>query len=101
MLTVVMIQRQMKLYVRVRKGIQMLVKETKSNALVSIICLFLEDRYVSDFVDSCDVDNGGCDKNADCCHDKHTHEVVCTCKTGYTNVGKGDKVKCKGTAYHI
>ena len=46
--------------------------------------------------DSCNVNNGGCDKNADCSHDKGTFAVVCTCKTGYTNVGTGTTVKCDG-----
>ena len=48
------------------------------------------------FPDSCTVDNGGCDKNAICSHDKGTFAVVCTCKTGYTNVGTGATVKCEG-----
>ena len=49
--------------------------------------------------DSCNVNNGGCDKYATCSHDSTTFAVVCTCKTGYTNVGTGSTVKCEGT-YH-
>lgn len=40
--------------------------------------------------------NGGCDKNALCSHKKDTYEVVCTCKTGFTNVGGVDNVQCDG-----
>jgi hypothetical protein len=47
-------------------------------------------------LDSCEVKNGGCDKNADCSHDATSYDVVCTCKTGYTNVGKDGKVVCLG-----
>ena len=47
-------------------------------------------------LDSCNVNNGGCDKNADCSHDKTTFAVVCTCKTGYSNVGTDGIVKCDG-----
>ena len=47
-------------------------------------------------LDSCKVNNGGCHKNADCSHDKTTFAVVCTCKTGYTNVGGKDRVICEG-----
>ena len=46
--------------------------------------------------DSCKVENGGCDEHADCSHDKKSYAVVCTCKTGYTNTGKGGKVVCQG-----
>lgn len=52
-------------------------------------------------IDSCDVDNGGCDKNADCSHQKKTFAVVCTCKMGYTNIGKDGKVECKGMEIEI
>ena len=51
---------------------------------------------VNILLDSCDVKNGGCGKYADCCHDPKTNEVVCKCKTGYTNVGKDGKTECKG-----
>ena len=47
-------------------------------------------------IDSCKVNNGECDKNAKCSHDQATFAVVCTCKTGYTNVGTDGKVKCEG-----
>ena len=47
-------------------------------------------------VDSCKVKNGGCDQYADCTHNADTFAVVCTCKTGYTNVGDAQKVICKG-----
>lgn len=48
------------------------------------------------FSDSCTVSNGGCDPNAACSHDKDSNAVVCTCKTGYTNVGTDGTVVCKG-----
>lgn len=46
-------------------------------------------------VDSCDVNNGGCDPNAECSHDA-TNAVKCTCKTGYTNTGSDFNVVCTG-----
>lgn len=49
-----------------------------------------------DILDSCEVDNGGCGKNADCSHEKKSFSVVCVCKTGYTNVGKDGNVVCEG-----
>lgn len=48
------------------------------------------------FVDSCQVENGGCDTNAICSHDSKTNAVKCTCKTGYTNTGSSSNVICKG-----
>ena len=54
-------------------------------------------KKTSDLIsDSCDVNNGGCDKNADCSHCGKTNGVICTCKNGFTNVGTADKVVCKG-----
>ena len=47
-------------------------------------------------VDSCDVNNGGCDPNAYCSHDESTFAVVCTCNAGYTNVGDMKQVRCEG-----
>lgn len=47
-------------------------------------------------LDSCTVNNGGCDANAACTHDASTNAVVCTCKTGYTNVGTNGNVVCQG-----
>ena len=49
------------------------------------------------FVDSCTIKNGGCDANAICSHHPTTNEVVCTCKTGFTNTGKTN-VTCTGTS---
>ena len=37
------------------------------------------------FTDSCQVNNGECDVNADCSHDAATFAVKCTCKIGFTN----------------
>lgn len=47
-------------------------------------------------VDSCNVNNGGCDKNATCSHSLQSFAVICTCNTGYTNVGNASSVKCQG-----
>ncbi|CAF4634909.1 unnamed protein product, partial [Rotaria magnacalcarata] len=44
--------------------------------------------------DSCKVNNGGCDSNAACSHDASTNAIVCTCKSGYTNVPTGGVVTC-------
>lgn len=49
--------------------------------------------------DSCLVMNGGCDTNAVCSHDATTNACKCTCKTGYTNVGSGTNVVCKGEKF--
>ena len=50
----------------------------------------------SHVLDSCTVNNGGCDPNAACSHDSTTNAVKCTCKTGYTNTGTGSNVVCTG-----
>ena len=42
------------------------------------------------------MNNGGCDTNAFCSHENKTFSVVCTCKTGYTNVGTAPSVVCTG-----
>ena len=47
-------------------------------------------------VDSCQVNNGGCDSNAICSHDSKSNGVVCTCKTGYSNTGSASNVICTG-----
>lgn len=47
-------------------------------------------------VDSCEVNNGGCGANTICSHDQSTFAVKCTCKPGFTNVGTGSVVTCKG-----
>ena len=62
----------------------------------TLTCWKLYFSHQVSIVDSCNVNNGGCDKNAACSHDKDTFAVVCTCKTGYTNVGSGSTVKCEG-----
>ena len=51
-------------------------------------------------IDSCTIKNGGCDANAICSHHPTTNEVVCTCKTGFTNTGNTN-VTCTGTAVVI
>jgi hypothetical protein len=47
-------------------------------------------------VDSCRVQNGGCDMNAICSHEPATNAVVCTCKTGYTNTAVSPSLSCTG-----
>jgi len=47
-------------------------------------------------IDSCKEKNGGCDCNAICSHNPTTFDVVCTCKTGYTNTGSEANVTCTG-----
>ncbi len=47
-------------------------------------------------LDSCKVNNGGCDCDAQCSHDKNTNAVKCTCNPGYTNTGSGSTVSCTG-----
>ena len=48
------------------------------------------------FLDSCQVNEGGCDLNAICSHNTTTNAVICTCKAGYTNSGSQSTVVCKG-----
>lgn len=55
--------------------------------------------YFPTSTDSCQVNNGGCDPNAVCSHEETTNAVKCTCKTGYTNVGTGSTVVCKGNTF--
>lgn len=52
--------------------------------------------FLLSFLDSCLVNNGNCDVNADCSHDTATFGVVCTCKKGYSNTGTNGVVKCTG-----
>lgn len=47
-------------------------------------------------LDSCQVNNGGCDRNAVCSRDAKTNVIECLCKTGYTNTGLGATVVCTG-----
>ena len=47
-------------------------------------------------LDSCQVNNGGCDQNAICSHEAVTNAVVCQCRSGYTNTGCAVTVKCTG-----
>ena len=48
------------------------------------------------FLDSCLVNNGGCDASALCSHDPKTNACQCTCKNGYTNTGSATNVVCTG-----
>ena len=54
----------------------------------------------SHWTDSCQVKNGGCDANAACSHDPSNNQVLCTCKTGYTNTGSASNVNCTGRTMH-
>ena len=47
-------------------------------------------------VDSCLVNNGGCDPSALCSHDPRTNACQCSCKNGYTNTGSMSNVVCTG-----
>lgn len=48
--------------------------------------------------DDCKIKNGGCDPNADCSHNATTNDVICTCKTGYTDTApETTKTVCTGT----
>lgn len=50
-------------------------------------------------LDSCQVNNGGCDINARCSHDPDTNAVLCTCNTGFVDSGSNSESlhKCTGT----
>lgn len=98
MLLALMIQRQMQLNAPVTQvtRIQVVVlpwyaqvrgKSSKTDLLLNTLTCI---------TDSCQVNNGGCDTNAFCSHDKTTNAVICTCKTGYTNTGSASAVVCKG-----
>ena len=59
--------------------------------------LLIDNNLFREFsLDSCQVNNGGCDPCATCSHDAATNSVVCTCKTGYTNTGSDSTVVCTG-----
>ena len=67
------------------------------------LCHSAEQRDTSDLIafcfslsDSCKVNNGNCDENADCSHDTVTFAVICTCKNGYSNTGTNAVVRCTG-----
>lgn len=47
-------------------------------------------------IDTCLVNNGGCDTNAICSHETTTNAVKCTCKTGYVFTGTGSNASCTG-----
>lgn len=51
------------------------------------------------FLDICEVNNGGCDKNAVCTRSSTNNAPKCTCKPGYTNVGCTSNVVCKGMLF--
>ena len=50
-------------------------------------------------LDTCLVNNGGCDKNADCSHESATNAVKCSCKTGYANTANGSNAVCTGKSF--
>lgn len=62
----------------------------------SIVKSFVLYIHLPMFIDSCLVNNGGCNTNAICSHDTATNECRCTCKTGYTNTGTANNVTCTG-----
>ena len=72
------------------------IRAKSSFAKVGSTNLFSLSTSASPSTDACDVKNGGCDANALCSHDATTNEVVCTCKTGYTNTGTAPTVTCTG-----
>ena len=84
------------LFVRAKEVTRMLEMKTMFAVEVRYLIGLLSPN-IPHISDSCTVNNGGCDKNADCSHDKTTFAVVCTCKTGYTNVGTPTAVKCEGS----
>ena len=49
-------------------------------------------------VDTCLVNNGGCDANAICSHDSASNVVKCYCKIGYTFAGNGSNLVCTGNS---
>lgn len=81
-----------------RQAIQILPKMEAQSAKVKFFFtnFIFKTIPLLSFIDSCTVNNGGCDSNADCSHQTKTFAVVCTCKTGYTNVGKDGSVVCQG-----
>ena len=52
-------------------------------------------------LDTCLVNNGGCDVNAICSHDSTTNAVKCYCKTGYSNTGSPTTVICTGKQHQL
>ena len=61
----------------------------------SMVDRCLEHEFFSFILtDCCQVNNGGCDPNADCSHNPSTNAPVCTCRTGYVNTGSITNVVC-------
>ena len=52
-------------------------------------------------IDTCFVNNGGCDANAICSHETTNNAVKCTCKTGYVFTGTGSNTTCTGNLYPL
>ena len=68
------------------------IERRKLRCMTPIVLLLL---------DSCQVNNGGCDKNAICSHVATTNEVTCTCRTGFTNTGSSTSVNCTGMTHAL
>ena len=96
-------QQRMQLDVLARLAIQTLVQVRTQSARVNLSCLkpmcVPSNAFVSliIFPDSCQVNNCGCDRNADCSHQLATYACECKCKIGYTNIGCSCNPFCTGT----
>lgn len=67
-----------------------MLKSMRSRLLITSIHL------VHSFLDTCLIDNGGCNINSICSRDETTGSIKCICKIGYTNTGSETSVNCTG-----
>ena len=91
------IQRQTQLYVHASLAIQTQVQAQQSSVKVCLTFAMRVTSYINFSLETCQVNNGGCDANALCSYDGTKKMVVCTCKTGYTNTGSNSTVVCTGS----
>ena len=57
---------------------------------------FKRDVRINACLDSCQVNNGGCDSRANCTRDSATNAIKCICRAGFVNTGTDSKVVCTG-----
>jgi hypothetical protein len=71
-------------------------------SLALVRCWMLTHSSLSyhDPIDSCQVNNGQCDVNADCSHEPTTFAVKCTCKVGFTNISTSSSSNGSCTGRH-
>lgn len=98
-----MIHRRSKLSVLVSLASQTPALQPRSSAKVDNLSLVVKEYvkhefFDSLFIESCQVNNGGCGVNAVCSYNPKTNAPICTCKAGYVNTGTNTSVVCTLTS---